>query len=94
LPILEKRLVPGRLVVLFGKERRFMLGYAEGTWFRLAPSKREHRSEWQFVHLEPYLWRTFRGTGTELRRIVEGVLDGTVRAPEPDPRVGPGYGER
>jgi hypothetical protein len=93
LAVLERRLPPGRLVMLFGKRGRFLLGYAEGTWFRIAAPGNDPRAPWQFVHLEPYLWRTYRGSGVELRGIVERVLRGTAGAPEPNPSLGPGYGE-
>ena len=35
LPLLQSRLVGGRTALLFGKNRRFLLGYLDGAWFRL-----------------------------------------------------------
>ena len=91
-PILAARLRQGRRMVLFGKNGRFMLGYVEGTWFRLAEPPAGTRKPWQFVHLEVYLRRTFRGTTAELQRTVSEVLAGRAPAPPPDPNVEPGYG--
>jgi len=93
LPVLEKRLAPGRTVVLLGKPKRFMLGYVDGTWFRLAEPGDPKPEPWQFVHLELYLRRTYRGTSAELRRVVTDVLAGRAAAPAPDPTAKPGYGD-
>ncbi len=90
-PVLLQRLKPGRTVILFGKARKFTLGYVEGTWFRLAEPTGPAQP-WQFVHLEVYLRRTFRGAGAELQRTVVGVLNGKMKAPAPDASVKPGYG--
>lgn len=90
LAVLEQRLRPGRPVVLLGKRKRFMLGYTNGSWFRLAEP--ESGKPWRFVHLETYLPRTFNGSVQRLRQTVEGVLAGRIEAPAPDPSVTPGYG--
>jgi len=89
--VLEARLAPGRSVVLFGKTRRFLLGYAEGTWFRIAAPADERRGPWQFVHLEPHLRRTFRGRTAELQQTVRDVLSGKKTAPAPDVHARPGF---
>lgn len=90
-PVLAERLKAGRTVTLFRKANRFTLGYVEGTWFRLAePAK--SGAPWQFVHLEPYLRRTYRGTNAELRAVITAVLAGKANAPAPDPAAKPGYG--
>jgi hypothetical protein len=93
LPVLKARLSPGRTVVLFSKSGKLALGYVEGTWFRLAPPRDERRGAWQFVHLEPYLRRTYRGTSADMHRTVAGVLAGKLEAPPPDPNAKPGPGE-
>jgi len=90
MPLLEQRLVPGRQILLFGKPRRFMLGYTNGTWFRVADVPGGKRL--QFVHLEVYLTRTFRGSTDSLQEAVEGVLSGAKKAPDPDPNAKPGFG--
>jgi hypothetical protein len=92
LPTLEERLPPGRTVLLFGKAKRFTLGYTNGTWFRLAEPPAG--KPWQFVHLELFLPRTFHGKTEELQRVVVDVLANKATAPEPDPSVKPGVGPR
>ncbi|MGV3723517.1 MAG: hypothetical protein ACO1SX_21690 [Actinomycetota bacterium] len=89
-PILEERLPPGRPVILFGKTKRFMLGYTNGTWFRIAEP--QGKTPWQFVHLEVYLPRTFRGSTESLHQTVSAVLAGASKAPDPNPNIKPGYG--
>jgi hypothetical protein len=75
-------------VVLFGS-KRFMLGFVEGSWFRLASPADPARGAWQFVHLEPYLRRTYHGSSAEMTRVVKGVLAGKVQPPPPDPSAKP-----
>lgn len=90
-PILGDRLKAGRTVLLFRKAKRFTLGYVEGTWFRLAEPA-QAGNPWQFVHLEPFLRRTFRGTSAEMGSVIRSVLAGKAKAPAPDPAAKPGYG--
>ena len=90
-PILAERLKPGRTVLLFRKAQRFTLGYVEGTWFRLAEPARAGEP-WPFVHLEPMMRRTFRGTSAEMRTVIKEVVAGKAQAPAPDPAAKPGYG--
>jgi hypothetical protein len=90
-PVLAARLSPGRQVVVFTKNGKFSLGYVEGTWFRIGAPANDG-AEWPFVHLEPYLRRTFRGTGAELQKTVAEVLAGKGAAPPPDPDAKPGVG--
>ena len=87
---LEQRLPPGRTILLFGKAKRFTLGYTNGTWFRLAEPA--GGKPWQFVHLEQFLPRTFHGKTEELQQVVADVLAGRAKAPDPDPNVKPGFG--
>ena len=93
LPVIQQRLPKGRTVIFFGKRQRFALGYTEGTWFRLAEPKRAG-DPWQFVHLEPFLRRTFHGTTAQLRDVVASVVAGKAPAPAPDPSAQPGFGSR
>jgi outer membrane protein assembly factor BamB len=67
-------------------------GYTNGTWFQLLGQKDGDAVRWSFTHAEPYLRRTFRGTTSEMRKTVEGVLAGKLTAPSPDPRAEPGLG--
>jgi hypothetical protein len=90
-PVIEARLTPGRQVLVFTKNGRFSLCYVEGTWFRVVPPA-DPKAPRQFVHLEPYLRRTYRGTSAELERVVAEVLAGKGTAPAPDPDTPPGVG--
>jgi len=90
--VLEARLPAGRTVLLFTKLRKFTLAYADGTWFRVAAPQDEASPNRQFVHLELYLRRTFRGSSAEMQRLIPAVLAGKAEAPPPDPEVKPGYG--
>jgi hypothetical protein len=91
LPLLEQRLPVGRTVLLFGKTKRFALGYTNGTWFRLAEPAAAGKP-WQFVHLELYLQRTYRGKTEDLQQLLAQVLAGQATAPPPNPDVKPGVG--
>lgn len=90
LAVIRKRLVPGKPFVLFIKTGRFALGFAEGGWFRLAAPK-AGTGPWQFVHLEPYLRRTYHGSTAALQQTITDALAGKTPAPEPDPKVKPGF---
>ncbi len=89
-PVLHARLAPKRRVLVFARGGKMALGYVEGTWFRAVPAPGS-RTDWQLVHLEPYLRRTFRGPSAELEKAVGDGLAGK-KLPAPDPKVKPGVG--
>ncbi|MBI1916674.1 MAG: PQQ-binding-like beta-propeller repeat protein [Planctomycetes bacterium] len=96
-PQLLKRFAKDLPVVLFmsQKPNRFVgFGFSNGTWFQLLGRKdtASDRVSWMLTHGEPYLRRTFKGTTAEMRQLVEGVLKGTVKAPEPNLKEEPGFG--
>jgi outer membrane protein assembly factor BamB len=97
-PQLLKRLVVDLPVVVFVNQRgkRYeTFAFTNGTWFQVAghidkddPTK----VRWAFLHCEPYLRRTFKGTTAELRQVVIDGLAGKKAPPEPDPKEPPGLG--
>jgi outer membrane protein assembly factor BamB len=97
IPQLLKRLAPNLPLILF-LEREGNgyagLGFTNGTWFQLIGRKDKDgdRVTWMLTHGEPYLRRTFKGTTDELRRLVEGVLQGKRKAPEVNLKEEPGFG--
>jgi hypothetical protein len=89
-PAARRRLAAGARVILFSKRGRFALAYSDGAWLRLQPPVGPAKP-WRFVHMEPFLRRTYRGSAADLRRVVTDVLAGRARAPEPDASVPPGF---
>jgi outer membrane protein assembly factor BamB len=97
-PQLLKRLAPDLPLVVFINQRgkRYdLFAFTNGTWFQVAgyidkddPAK----VRWAFLHCEPYLRRTFKGTTAELRQVVIDGMSGTKAPPEPDPKEPPGLG--
>ncbi len=97
-PQLLKRLAVDLPVVVFVNQRgkRYeTFAFTNGTWFQVAghidkddPTK----VRWGFLHCEPYLRRTFKGTTAELRQVVIDGLSGKKAPPEPDPKEPPGLG--
>jgi outer membrane protein assembly factor BamB len=70
-------------------------GYTNGTWFQLighADKDDPSAVRWGFMHCEPYLRRTFKGTTAELRQVVVDGLKGVKEPPEPDATEKPGLG--
>jgi hypothetical protein len=86
---IRRRLKPGAKLVLFEKGPRSLLVYTDAGWFRLAPAP-GGGAAWQFVHLEPFLRRTFSGPASALEKTVREVLSGKAPAPNPNPSARPG----
>jgi hypothetical protein len=94
-PQLLRRLAPRQELVVFVYARGescTAFGYANGTWFQMTGVKSDGQPRWAFTHFEPYLRQTFKGTTDEMREVIEGVLAGKRKAPEPDPKEKPGLG--
>ncbi len=94
--ILE-RLDTTRKVVFFvskrGKKYNAM-AFVEGSWFSMQGTQDETDKlvRWAFQNGEPYLRRTFKGSSTELVRIIEDGLAKKAKPPAPDEKEKPGYG--
>jgi outer membrane protein assembly factor BamB len=76
--------------------RYIAFGFTNGTWFQMAGRiENENGKEvvrWNFLHCEPYLRRTFKGTTAELKQI---ILDGVAKKkapPAPNDKEEPGFG--
>jgi outer membrane protein assembly factor BamB len=94
-PQLLKRLAPDLRVVLFVslRETRYTcFAFTNGTWFQLRGEKDGEAVRWGFLHLEPYLRRTYKGTTDELKGVVADVLAGKAKPPAPDADAEPGLG--
>lgn len=68
--------------------------FVEGSWFsaygQLDADGKTIR--WAFLHGEPFLRRTFKGTSAEMVKTVADALAKRAKPPEPDEKEKPGYG--
>ena len=71
-------------------------GYTNGTWFqmdgRIEKTDGKEVVRWSFLHCEPYLRRTFKGTTEEFKQVVTDVVAKKKAAPAPDEKEAPGFG--
>jgi outer membrane protein assembly factor BamB len=93
--VMLDRLEAGRKLVLFvskqdGKYSAF--GFLEGTWFQMQGTPDGKAVRWAFLHCEPYLRRTFKGTTAELQKVVADALAKKAAPPGPNEKEPPGYG--
>ena len=91
------RLTPGRTLVFFASpvgKNYSAFGFMEGTWFQLQgttdPDGKTVR--WSFLHCEPYLRKTFKGTTADLTTTVTECLAGKRQPPPLDEKEPPGLG--
>jgi hypothetical protein len=90
---LKARLPVGARLVIFSSDTPkgpMALAYCEGTWFRLGTGK--PGAGWQFVHFEPYLRRSYRGSSAGLADLISRAAGKGGPLPAPDPRQKPGLG--
>jgi hypothetical protein len=68
--------------------------FVEGSWFSVYGTLDADGKtvRWAFLHGEPFLRRTFKGTSAELVKTVEDALAKKGKPPEPDEKEKPGYG--
>lgn len=68
--------------------------FTEGTWFSIYGTLDEDGKtvRWAFLHGEPLLRRTFKGTTAEMVKTVEDALAKKAKPPEPDEKEKGGYG--
>ena len=72
-PLLLKRLakdLPLVLIVIKSSTNYSVLGYTNGTWFQFNGKKDKEgaRVRWAFLHAEPYLRQTYKGSTAEFAR--------------------------
>src|SRR5262245_25682469 len=87
----------GRKVVFFVRQQGKIYNakvFTEGSWFSVygmldADGK---TVRWAFLHGEPFLRRTFKGTTVEMVKTVEDCLAQKAKPPEPNKDEQPGYG--
>ena len=68
--------------------------FVEGSWFSLYGTLDADGTtiRWAFLHGEPFLRRTFKGTSAELIKTIEDALAKKAKPPEPDEKEKGGYG--
>jgi hypothetical protein len=68
--------------------------YSNGTWFQLLATKAPEgeKTVFAFLHCEPYLRKTFKGTTEEMKTVINDVVAGIAKAPELDAKEPPGLG--
>jgi hypothetical protein len=68
--------------------------YSNGTWFQLLATKvpENQKTVFAFLHCEPYLRKTFKGTTEEMKTAVCDVVAGRAKPPEPNPKEPSGLG--
>jgi outer membrane protein assembly factor BamB len=92
-----KRLAPKLPLVMFVVENGdtfFVYVYTNGTWFNMQGEKADdpEKTVWAFMHGEPYLRRTFKGTTEEMKKLVVDGLAKKVKLPAIDNKEQPGFG--
>lgn len=91
------RLAVGRTLVFFASPvgRNYSaFGFLEGTWFQLQGTTDADGQtvRWAFLHCEPYLRKTFKGTTADLTTTVTECLAGKRQPPALDEKEPPGLG--
>ncbi|MBA4191581.1 MAG: hypothetical protein C0467_26680 [Planctomycetaceae bacterium] len=94
--ILE-RLDPSRKVVIFAIKQNGLyeaMAFVEGSWFSLqgTPDPETKTIRWAFLHGEPFLRRTFKGTTAEMVKVIEDGLAKKAKPPMADENEKPGFG--
>ncbi|MFO0825771.1 MAG: PQQ-binding-like beta-propeller repeat protein [Gemmataceae bacterium] len=95
--ILE-RLDPSRKVVIFAVKQNGLydaMAFVEGSWFSLqgTPDPADPKIvRWAFLHGEPFLRRTFKGTTAEMVKVIEDGLANKAKPPKANEDEKPGYG--
>ncbi|MCE9531858.1 MAG: hypothetical protein K8T89_12145 [Planctomycetes bacterium] len=76
--------------------RYIAFGFTNGTWFQMEGriEKQDDKEvvRWSFLHCEPYLVRTFKGTTEELKQIVVDAVAKKKAPPPPNEKEKPGFG--
>jgi outer membrane protein assembly factor BamB len=87
------------IIVITSKRggRYIAFGFTNGTWFsmdgRLDKQDGKDVVRWSFLHCEPYLRRTFKGSTDEMKQIVTDAVAKKKAPPAPDEKAQPGYGD-
>ncbi|MFO0799009.1 MAG: PQQ-binding-like beta-propeller repeat protein [Gemmataceae bacterium] len=95
--LMFERLDPGRKLVVFAskKGKRYnAMAFTDGTWFSIQGAVDDDGKtvRWVFLHGEPYLRRTFKGTTAELRQVCVDGLAKKAAPPAPNEKEAPGFG--
>src|SRR5579883_2129351 len=92
-----ERLDTSRQLVFFVRKQGKLYNakvFVEGSWFSFYGTLDADGKtvRWAFLHGEPFLRRTFKGTSAEMIKAVEDALAKKAKPPEPDEKEKPGYG--
>jgi len=91
------RLDTSRQLVFFVRKQGKLYNakvFTEGTWFSMYGTLDDDGKtvRWAFLHGEPFLRRSFKGTSAEMIKTVEDALAKKAKPPEPDEKEKGGYG--
>ncbi|WP_439621323.1 outer membrane protein assembly factor BamB family protein [Gemmata sp.] len=91
------RLDPSRKVVVFAVKQNGLyeaMAFVEGSWFSLqgTPDPETKTVRWAFLHGEPFLRRTYKGTTAEMVKVIEDGLAKKAKPPMADENEKPGFG--
>jgi outer membrane protein assembly factor BamB len=92
-----ERLDTARQLVFFVRKQGKIYNakvFVEGSWFSIYGTLDDDGKtvRWAFLHGEPFLRRTFKGTSAEMVKTIEDALAKKAKPPEPDEKEKPGYG--
>ena len=87
-------------ILIFANKRGkkyYAFCYTNGTWFQMEGRVEEQEGKelvrWSFLHGEPYLRRTFKGSTAELKKIIVDSVKDKKEPPAPNDKEQPGFGE-
>src|SRR5262249_15558340 len=70
-----------------------LIGYTNGTWFRIQyDGKQPGNQPWRFLHGEPFLRRTFKGSTDDMQKTVTAFVKDKKEPPKTQPKEVPGFG--
>src|SRR5262249_7076443 len=94
---LLKRVAEGEELIIFASKRgKKWTGFCftNGSWFQMTGTEDGDPPtvRWSFLHFEPVLRQTFKGTTAEMRQTITDALAGKKDPPEVDMKEKPGIG--
>lgn len=87
------------IVIITSKRggRYIAFGFTNGTWFsmdgRIDKQDGKEVVRWSFLHCEPYLRRTFKGSTDEMKQVIADAVAKKKAPPAPNEKEPPGFGD-